>query len=337
MKFKNKLILFVAIASVNTTFLYAQKQKDRVKEMMENLSKDELIKHLSVIAGDDMEGRKTGEAGQKKAANYLRNFYKNLNIDALPGTTDYFQAVPSEAMKRMFSPKLNDSENVVAYIKGSEKPDEYLVISAHYDHVGIANGEIFNGADDNGTGTTALLEIARMFKIAQKNGFGPKRSIVFLHCTGEEYGLHGSRYFANSKIIPLENIIANLNVDMIGRRDRKYDKNDQDYIYLVGSDKLSTELHDISEAMNKKYTKLNLDYTYNDDKHPEMIYYRSDHYNFAKFNIPVIFYYSGEHADYHKPTDTVDRINFDDMLKRLQLIFVTAWELTNRPERIKLK
>jgi len=337
MKFKNKLILFVAIASVNTTFLYAQKQKDRVKEMMENLSKDELIKHLSVIAGDDMEGRKTGEAGQKKAANYLRNFYKNLNIDALPGTTDYFQAVPSEAMKRMFSPKLNDSENVVAYIKGSEKPDEYLVISAHYDHVGIANGEIFNGADDNGTGTTALLEIARMFKIAQKNGFGPKRSIVFLHCTGEEYGLHGSRYFANSKIIPLENIIANLNVDMIGRRDRKYDKNNQDYIYLVGSDKLSTELHDISEAMNKKYTKLNLDYTYNDDKHPEMIYYRSDHYNFAKFNIPVIFYYSGEHADYHKPTDTVDRINFDDMLKRLQLIFVTAWELTNRPERIKLK
>src|SRR5690606_4063634 len=127
----------------------AQKQKDRVKEMMENLSKDELIKHLSVIAGDDMEGRKTGEAGQKKAANYLRNFYKNLNIDASPGTTDYFQAVPSEAMKRMFSPKLNDSENVVAYIKGSEKPDEYLVISAHYDHVGIANGEIFNGADDN--------------------------------------------------------------------------------------------------------------------------------------------------------------------------------------------
>jgi len=337
MKFKNKIFLFVAFASINSGFIHAQKQKDRVKEMMENLSKDELIKHLSIIAGDEMEGRKTGEAGQKMAANYLRNIYKNLGIETLPGTEDYYQFVPSEAMKRMFSPKLNDSENVVAYIKGSEKPDEYLVISAHYDHVGMTNGEIYNGADDNGTGTTALLEMARMFKIAEKNGNGPKRSIVFLHCTGEEYGLHGSRFFVNSKIIPLENIVADLNVDMIGRRDLTYDKNKKDYIYLVGSDKLSTELHNVSEAMNKKYTNLVLDYTFNDDKHPEMIYYRSDHYNFAKYNIPVIFYYSGEHADYHKPTDTVDKINFDDMLKRTQLIFVTAWEIANRADRIKLK
>lgn len=337
MKFKNKIYLFIAFASLNSSFLQAQKQKDHVQQLMENLSKDELIKHLSIIASDEMEGRKTGEAGQKKTANYLRNFYKNLEIEAFPGTDDYFQTVPSEAMKRMFSPKLNDSENVVAYIKGSEKPDEYVVISAHSDHVGVANGEIYNGADDNGTGTAALLEMARMFKIAQKNGNGPKRSIIFLHCTGEEYGLHGSRYFVNSKIIPLENIIANLNVDMIGRRDFNYEKNKKEYIYLVGSDKLSTDLHTISEQMNKKYTKLHLDYTYNEDKHPEMIYYRSDHYNFAKYNIPVIFYYSGEHADYHKPTDTVDKINFDEMLKRLQLIFVTSWELSNRSERIKLK
>lgn len=337
MKLRKQLYLFSFLLCLGSIPASAQKNKDRVKEMMENLSKDELIKHLTIIAGDEMEGRKTGEAGQKMAANYLRNFYKKLEIEALPGTDDYFQKVPSEAMKRMFSPKLNDSENVVAYIKGSEKPDEYIVISAHYDHVGITNGEIFNGADDNGTGTTALLEMARMLQIAYKNGNKPKRSIVFLHCTGEEYGLHGSRYFVNSKIIPLENIVADLNVDMIGRRDFVYEKNKKDYIYLVGSDKLSTELHDISEAMNKKYTNLTLDYTYNAEKHPEMIYYRSDHYNFAKFNIPVIFYYSGEHADYHKPTDTVDKIDFDQMLKRTQLIFVTAWELANRNERIKLK
>lgn len=337
MKLRKQLYLFSFLLCLGSIPASAQKNKDRVKEMMENLSKDELIKHLTIIAGDEMEGRKTGEAGQKMAANYLRNFYKKLEIEALPGTDDYFQKVPSEAMKRMFSPKLNDSENVVAYIKGSEKPDEYIVISAHYDHVGVTNGEIYNGADDNGTGTTALLEMARMLQIAYKNGNKPKRSIVFLHCTGEEYGLHGSRYFVNSKIIPLENIVADLNVDMIGRRDFVYEKNKKDYIYLVGSDKLSTELHDISEAMNKKYTNLTLDYTYNAEKHPEMIYYRSDHYNFAKFNIPVIFYYSGEHADYHKPTDTVDKIDFDQMLKRTQLIFVTAWELANRNERIKLK
>lgn len=337
MKLRSKLLLFIAFGSLHTLPLKAQRQNDRVKEMMEHLSKDELIKHLTIIAGDEMEGRKTGEAGQKRAANYIRNIYKNLEIEALPGTDDYFQTVPSDAMKRMFSPKLNDSENVAAYIKGSEKPDEYVVISAHYDHVGIANGEIFNGGDDNGTGTTALLEMARMFKIAERNGNGPKRSVVFLHCTGEEYGLHGSRFFVNSKVIPMEQIVANLNVDMIGRRDFTYEKNKKQYLYLVGSDKLSTELHDISEEMNKKYTKLHLDYTYNDDKHPEMIYYRSDHYNFAKYNIPVIFYYSGEHADYHKSTDTVDKILFDEMLKRTQLIFVTTWDLANRNDRPKLK
>ncbi|WKW45409.1 M28 family metallopeptidase [Myroides sp. JBRI-B21084] len=336
MNYKLFIHAVVTVAFLNSGMLLAQKPKDHVKEMMEHLSKDELIKHLTIIASDEMEGRKTGEPGQKKAANYIKNFYKKLGIDALPGTNDYYQKVPSEAMKRMFSPKLNDSENVVAYIKGSEKPDEYVVISAHYDHVGITNNEIYNGADDNGTGTTALLEMARMFKIAQKNGFGPKRSIVFLHCTGEEYGLHGSRYFVNSKVIPLENIVADLNVDMIGRRDFTYNNNKTPYIYLVGSDKISNELHQISENANKKYTHLKLDYTFNDDKHPEMIYYRSDHYNFAQYNIPVIFYYSGEHADYHKPTDTVDKINFNDMLKRVQLIFVTAWEITNKPDRLKL-
>lgn len=336
MKFRTKLLCFVALSVFNTSYMLSQKQKIPVKEMMGYLSEDELIKHLNILTSDEMEGRKTGEPGQKLAANYLRNFYHTLGIEALPGTEDYFQHVPSEAMRRMFSPKLNDSENVVAYIKGSEKPDEFIVISAHYDHVGIANGEIYNGADDNGTGTVALLEMARMFKIAERNGNSPKRSVVFLHCTGEEYGLHGSRYFVNSKIISLNQIVASLNVDMIGRRDFKYEKNKKKYIYLIGSDKLSTELHEISEAMNKKYTKLHLDYTYNDDKHPEMIYYRSDHYNFAKYNIPVIFYYSGEHTDYHKPTDTVDKILFNDMRKRIQLIFVTAWELATKNERIKL-
>lgn len=332
-----KIYFFIVLSSLGTANLRAQKQRDTTRNAMKNLSKDELIKHLTVIADDAMEGRKTGEAGQKRAAEYLREFYKKLNIEALPGTDDYFQKVPSEAMRKMFSPKLNDSENVISYIKGSEKPDEFLVISAHYDHVGITNDEIFNGADDNGTGTTAVLEMARVFQEQVKKGNGPKRSIIFLHCTGEEYGLHGSRFFVNSKIVPLENIIADLNVDMIGRNDFTYENSKKDYIYLVGSDKLSLELHDLSEAMNKKYTNLILDYTYNDDKHPEMIYYRSDHYNFAKYNIPVIFYYSGEHADYHKSTDTIDKINFDKMLKRTQLIFVTAWELANRNERIKLK
>lgn len=331
-----KICLIITFITLGTT-VFAQKQPDVTRNAMESISKEELTKHLTTLASDEMEGRKTGEIGQKKAAAYLRDFYKKNGIEAFPGTDDYFQKVPSEAMKRMFSPKLNDSENVIAYIKGTEKPDEYIVISAHYDHVGIANGEIFNGADDNGTGTSAVLEIARVFNEQKKKGNAPKRSVIFLHCTGEEYGLHGSRFFVNSGIVKMEDIVADLNVDMIGRTDFKYEGTKKDYIYLVGSDKLSMELHELSESANKQYTNLLLDYTYNDEKNPEMIYYRSDHYNFAKYGIPVIFYYSGEHADYHKATDTVEKIDFDKMLKRTRLILVTALELANKDQRLKLK
>lgn len=227
------------------------------------------------------------------------------------------------------------SENVAAIIKGTEKPNEYIILSAHLDHEGIKNGEIYNGADDDGSGTVALLEIADAFKTAVKNGQGPKRSIVFLHVTGEEKGLLGSRYYTDiDPIFPLENTVANLNIDMIGRVDPKHEEGDGNYIYLIGSDKLSSELHTVSEEVNNKYTNIEIDYTYNDDNDPNRFYYRSDHYNFAKNNIPVIFYFSGSHADYHKPTDTAEKIRYDLLENRTRLVFYTAWELANRDKRI---
>lgn len=229
-----------------------------------------------------------------------------------------------------------DSENVVAVIKGSEKPEEYVVISAHLDHVGVSDdGQIYNGADDDGSGTVAILQIAEAFKKAAENGQRPKRSVVFLHVTGEEKGLLGSRYYTDvDPIFPLDQTVANLNIDMIGRIDPERKSENREYIYLIGSDKLSTELHNISEEVNNKYTQLELDYTFNDENDPNRFYYRSDHYNFAKNNIPVIFYFSGTHADYHQPSDTPDKINYDLLEKRAKLIFYTAWELANRPERI---
>lgn len=227
-----------------------------------------------------------------------------------------------------------NSENVVAFIKGSEKPDEIIVLSAHLDHEGIKDGEIYNGADDDGSGTVALLEIAEAFKIAQKAGHGPKRSILFLHVTGEEKGLLGSSYYTDVEpIFPLENTVANLNIDMIGRIDPKRD-GDRNYVYLIGSDKLSTDLHNISEEVNKKYANVTLDYTYNDENDPNRFYYRSDHYNFAKNNVPVIFYFNGTHDDYHRPTDTPDKIEYDLLENRAKLVFYTAWELANRDDRI---
>ncbi|WP_299890889.1 M28 family metallopeptidase [uncultured Lacinutrix sp.] len=227
------------------------------------------------------------------------------------------------------------SENVAAVIKGSEKPDEYIIISAHLDHEGIKNGEVYNGADDDGSGTVAVLEIAEAFAKAKKDGNGPKRSIVFLNVTGEEKGLLGSRYYTDiDPIFPLANTVADLNIDMIGRIDPKRKKETRNYVYLIGSDKLSTELHNISEAVNKKYMNIDLDYTFNDDNDPNRFYYRSDHYNFAKNNIPVIFYFNGTHDDYHRPGDTPDKIQYDLLENRTRLVFYTAWELANRDARI---
>lgn len=227
------------------------------------------------------------------------------------------------------------SQNVAAIIPGSTKPDEYIIISAHLDHVGMHDGEVFNGADDDGSGTIAMLEIAQAFQAAVNQGEGPERSIVFLHVTAEEKGLLGSQYYTDyDPIFDLSQTVANLNVDMIGRIDPKRKGGDRNYVYLIGSDKLSTELHNLSEKVNQQYTNIELDYTYNDENDPNRFYYRSDHYNFAKNNIPIIFYFNGTHADYHKATDTPDKIEYDLLENRARLIFHTAWELANRKNRV---
>ena len=227
------------------------------------------------------------------------------------------------------------SNNILGYLPGKDPQvsDQVLVITAHMDHLGKRGENIYYGADDDGSGTSAVIELARTFKLAADRGFGPRRSILFMLVTGEEKGLLGSDYYTTYPIIPLANTVVDLNIDMIGRVDKKYELN-PNYIYVIGSDKLSTELHNLSESVNSKYSNLILDYTYNDEKDPNRYYYRSDHYNFAKNNIPVIFYFNGTHADYHKPSDTIDKINFEILRKRAQLVFFTAWEIANRDQRI---
>ena len=224
------------------------------------------------------------------------------------------------------------TENVVAYVEGSTKRSELLIITAHYDHLGVRGKDIYRGADDNASGTSALLEIAEAFSIAKKQGDGPSRNVLFMAMTGEEKGLLGSEYYTLNPLFPLTQTVTNLNVDMIGRIDENHIGN-PNYVYLIGSDKLSTELHELSEEVNKRYTRLSLDYTFNDDNDPNRYYYRSDHYNFAKNGIPVIFYFSGVHEDYHKPSDTVDKLLLDKYSRIVKLIFHTAWEVANRPER----
>ncbi|RAR75354.1 M28 family metallopeptidase [Flavobacterium aciduliphilum] len=296
------------------------------------ITASELKTHLTIIASDDMEGRDTGSKGQKKAGNYLIAQYKKMGIPFPKGAESYYQNVPAEFMNKEYDEHLPDSENIWAFIEGSEKPDEIIVVSAHYDHVGMKNGVVYNGADDDGSGTVALLEIAQAFQKAKEQGQGPKRSILFLHMTGEEHGLYGSSYYSEHPLFPIEKTVADVNIDMIGRRDNRH--SDSNYIYLIGSDYLSSDLFTICEEANAKFTQLAIDYKYNDRKDPNRFYYRSDHYNFAKHRIPVVFLFNGTHADYHKETDDVDKIEFDALSKRAQLGFTIAWELANRPTRI---
>ena len=309
-----------------------QEKLNTVEEYAATITSKELIEMLYIYAGDDMRGRMTGSKGQKLAINYLRDYYIAQGIESALEDDTYFQRVPAEYLTRLKEP--SDSENVVAFIQGSEFPEEIIVLSAHLDHVGVdEKGNVFNGADDDGSGTIAMLEMAEAFQRAVKDGNGPKRSILFLHVTGEEIGLYGSRYYTENPIFPLANTVCNLNTDMIGRI--APDKIDTpNYIYLIGSDRLSQELHDVSAQIAKKYSDLEIDYTYNDLDDPNRFYYRSDHYNFAKNNIPVIFYFNGVHEDYHKISDTPDKIAYELMEKRTKLIFHTAWEIANRKQRI---
>lgn len=232
------------------------------------------------------------------------------------------------------------TENVMGYVEGSDKKDEVVIVSGHYDHIGISpDGQINNGANDDGSGTVSVLELAQAFAKAKAEGNGPRRSMLFLTVVGEEKGLLGSAYYADiSPVLPLTNTVADLNIDMVGRVDDLHqNKNPKDnYIYVIGSDKLSSDLHRISENANSQYTQLELDYKYNDPADPERIYYRSDHYNFAKHKIPIVFYFNGLHADYHRPGDDVEKMDFKLAEKTARLIFYTAWEVANREERLKV-
>ena len=313
-----------------------------VTDYAESITENELKTHLYIYASDEFMGREAGTEGETLAINFLKDYYESTGVSG--GSTDgsYFQ----EMTVTDRSGNSIDSYNVLGYIEGSDKANEVLVITSHLDHIGIeADGQINNGADDDGSGTVAMMEIAEAFIMAKKDGNGPRRSLLFLHVSAEEKGLLGSKYYTDNPIYPLTNTVANLNIDMIGRVDSLHIEQ-PDYIYLIGSDILSDDLHDVSEKANEDYVGLTIDYRYNDPTtlvyefgrwRENRYYYRSDHYHFVKNNIPAIFYFNGTHKDYHAPTDTVEKINYTLLEKRTRLIFYTAWEIVNREERLSLK
>ncbi len=230
-----------------------------------------------------------------------------------------------------------NASNVVGIIEGTDKKDEYVFITAHYDHLGMRNGLIYYGADDDGSGTVAVIQMAEAFQKAANEGNRPRRTIVFMAVSGEEKGLWGSEYYSENPFYPLDKTTVNLNIDMIGRVDTERITADSlNYVYVIGHDKLSSDLPIINEGANNKYTSLVLDYKFDDPNDKNQIFFRSDHYNFARKGVPILFFYDGMlKSDYHKPTDTVDKINWALFEKRSRMIFHTAWEMANRDEMLK--
>ncbi len=225
-------------------------------------------------------------------------------------------------------------KNVMAYIEGNDLKDELVILSAHYDHIGMRGQDIFNGADDNGSGTSGLLQIARTLQLAKSKNMGPRRSVLCLFTTGEEKGLLGSLYYVHDPILPLEKTIVDINIDMIGRIDKKYQGQGK-YVYVIGSDRLSLDLHNIHEQINNTYSHFTLDYTYNAESDPNRYYYRSDHYNFAEKGIPSIFFFNGVHEDYHRITDDIEKINFLKLSEVSRHTFLLAWKLANMSEKLR--
>jgi hypothetical protein len=288
----------------------------------------------ALFAGEQLDG-----AGVLKAT-----------LEPAPGEQPKAFALKAEKRLRL-SVKLAvtdaSTQNIVGVLEGkdSKLKREYVALGAHYDHVGATGGSgcrpvgadsICNGADDDGSGTTGLLAMAEAFS----KGPRPKRSILFVWHTGEEKGLWGSEYFTRYPTVPLKQVVAQLNIDMIGRSKKAGDTNPAnkmlsgpDEIYVIGSRMMSTRLGELNEAVNREYLNLKYNYHYDEPNDPERLFYRSDHFNYAKHGVPIIFYFDGVHEDYHRPTDSPDKIDYRKMENIARTVFILASELANAPER----
>lgn len=294
----------------------------KTEEVMEKMRKE--VSPLITISTN------TANEILKESGNTVESLQKQIIESGKPASKEIKVSFCAAAMKKENKVR---AENVLGFMEGSDPKlkKEILVITGHYDHIGLTTSgtdKVNNGADDDGSGTTGVLLIAEAFSKAKKAGHGPKRSILFMTVVGEEKGLLGSEWYSEHPVFPLANTITDLNIDMIGRVDAEHEGK-PDYIYIIGSDMLSSDLDKLGKKANTDYVKMNLDMKYNNRNDPNRFYYRSDHYNFAKHNIPVIFYFNGVHADYHQPGDEVSKINFPLLAKRARLVYFTAWELAN--------
>ncbi len=296
-----------------------------------SITAEDMYARIGFFASEALQGRDTWSPGLEAAAAYIESEYRRFGLEPAGDDGTYFQRYP-------FTPRRSAAQqsgavvaesypaNVAGILRGSdpELRDEYVVLTAHYDHVGIrrpVDGDsVYNGADDNASGSAGVLEIAEAFATL---GERPRRSILFLHVSGEEHGLLGSRYYSDNPTVPVENIVANINLDMISR-------NSPDSIVVIGKD--YSTLGDVVNRVGDRHPELNL--VPSDDIWPEeRFFYRSDHFNFARLEIPSLFFFAGVHEDYHQPSDEIHTIDPDKAARVSQLVFYTTQEIANAPGR----
>jgi hypothetical protein len=230
-----------------------------------------------------------------------------------------------------------DTQNVLAFYEGADPKlkDEVVVLTSHYDHLGIGQPDstgdrIYNGADDDGSGTIGLLNVAKTFAAAGKNGVKPKRSILFLNVSAEEKGLFGSRYYSDHPVFPMDKTVANINTDMIGRIDSLHESEGvEEYAYIIGAEIISSQLDSLVKAANARSGQIALNKRYNDLQDPNQFYRRSDHWHFGRNRVPFVFFFTGVHEDYHRPSDEVHKIHFDKMAKIIRTIYSSAVMVAN--------
>ncbi|GIV25557.1 MAG: peptidase M28 [Bacteroidia bacterium] len=316
----------------------------RLRSLYDQASESEALAHLGFLASDAMQGRDAGTPFEKVAATYLIVQHQRWgNAPLLPN--GYVHAFPllspkkdppptskPQSRKRKAAPSTPPPSydtlqawNVLAIRRGTVHPTQYVILSAHYDHLGTSEkGQVYNGADDNGSGTAVLLEAARLLSQLPP----PRRSIVFFHTAAEEKGLLGAFRFVRDSLLPIDSVLAVINTDMLGRRDKEH-QDEPLHLYAIGSDRATPRLRQLHEAVNALCCGWKFDYRYDDPNDPQKLFTRSDHYAFARKGVPAVFYFGGLHDDYHRPSDDVDKIEPDRLRRSAALMAALAWTLAN--------
>jgi len=300
-------------------------QESELANFAASILPNDLQKHVRTLATNEMQGRQTGTDAAFKAADYIAGYFAKLNLGK-PYDGTYYQAFYTAT----------SGANVVGVIEGGDLKHQALVISAHYDHVGMLDTAVYCGADDNASGVAAMLEIAEAFAEMKRNHYTPRRSIVFIAFDAKEQKMAGSAYYTAHPLFPLRNTIANLNIDAVGREEGS-PNGQRNYLFLVGAKRITSELQSISDYLNaSRHIDLFLDYTfYGSALFEDLFYTFSDQYHFGRHNVPVVYYMDGLNDDLYKPTDTEDKIDYPLTRARAQLIFYTAWTLANRDSMLK--